>query len=117
DFANWLCGPKILPEFLLYVLRSMREEFSALKFGSTHATIYMPDLARLSTPLPPIEEQREIVQVARARKRRLDELRSVAGVALDRLREYRSSLISAAVTGQLDIDAYRAHAPEALEVA
>ena len=106
DFVNWVCGPKVLPEYLLYVLRSMRSEFERLKFGSTHTTIYMPDVAKLAMPLPPLEEQKEIVVFARERKRRMEELREVAASATNRLREYRSSLISAAVTGQLDIDAY-----------
>jgi restriction endonuclease S subunit len=99
DFANWVCGPKILPEFLLYVFRAMGPEFERLKFGSTHATIYMPDIAKFTTPLPPLDEQREIVAFARARKARIEQLRAVALQAVDLLREYRSALISAAVTG------------------
>lgn len=103
DFANWVCGTRILPEFLLYVLRAMVLEFERLKFGSTHATIYMPDIARLSTPLPPIDEQRDIVTAIRRDKMRLDELCEVAAKSADTLREYRSSLISAAVTGQFTV--------------
>lgn len=104
DFANWVCGPRILPEYLLYVFRSMRDEFERLKFGSTHATIYMPDIAKLSTPLPSLEEQREIVAFARAQKLRNEELRKSARESVERLREYRSSLITAAVTGQLSVN-------------
>jgi type I restriction enzyme S subunit len=104
DFVNWVCGPLVLPEYLLYVFRSMRTEFDRLKFGSTHSTIYMPDVAKLSMPLPPLAEQRAIVKAARERKAKIDELRALATAEVDRLREYRSSLISAAVTGQLDLD-------------
>ena len=42
DFANWICGPLLRPEYLLYVLRGMRHEFGRLMMGSTHKTIYMP---------------------------------------------------------------------------
>ena len=106
DFVNWVCGPSVLPEYLLYVFRAMHPEFERLKYGSTHSTIYMPDVVKFKMPLPPLVEQADIVEAARARKQRLDELKSVAIKAIERLREYRSSLISAAVTGQLDMDNY-----------
>lgn len=108
DFVNWVCGPKVLPDYLLYVFRSMRSEFERLKFGSTHSTIYMPDIAKMAMPLPPLDEQREIVAFARNRKKRLEELKSFATAELKKLREYRSSLISAAVTGQLDLGSFEA---------
>ena len=103
DFVNWVCGHKVLPEYLLYVFRSMRVEFERLKFGSTHSTIYMPDVAKLSMPLPPVPEQRKIVEAARTRKQKIDALIEAAKQSTSRLREYRSALISAAVTGQLNL--------------
>ena len=54
DFVNWICGPFLQPEYLLYVLRAMGSEFRRLKMGSTHQTIYMPDVGRFSTPVPPV---------------------------------------------------------------
>ncbi|UJW83733.1 restriction endonuclease subunit S [Hydrogenophaga sp. SL48] len=108
DFVNWICGPKVLPDYLLYVFRSMRSEFERLKFGSTHSTIYMPDIAKMALPLPPLEEQREIVAFARERKKRLEELKGFATAELMKLREYRTSLISAAVAGQLDVGSFEA---------
>jgi type I restriction enzyme S subunit len=113
DFANWVCGPQVVPEYLLYVFRAMGAEFSRLKFGSTHSTIYMPDVAKFAMPLPPVEEQREIVDTARARKEKMEALGELARQEAERLREYRSSLISAAVTGQLNIDDFQARRLEA----
>ena len=110
DFVNWICGPRVIPEYLLYVFRVMRTEFERLKFGSTHSTIYMPDVAKFSMPLPPVAEQREIVAFARKRKQSMDALANLAQAEAIRLREYRSSLISAAVTGQLNIDDYKREA-------
>ncbi|CDW96466.1 hypothetical protein THICB2_850001 [Thiomonas sp. CB2] len=91
----------------------MGAEFSRLKFGSTHSTIYMPDVAKFAMPLPPVEEQREIVDTARARKEKMEALGELARQEAERLREYRSSLISAAVTGQLNIDDFQARRLEA----
>ena len=108
DFVNWVCGPRVVPAYLLYVFRSMGAEFARLKFGSTHSTIYMPEVAKFSMPLPPVEEQQEIVAIAGARKEKMDALGELAQSEVERLREYRSSLISAAVTGQLNIDDFKA---------
>ena len=67
DFANWICGPRILPEYLLYVFPSMRKEFRRLTMGSTRKTIYLPDIWEFMTPLPPVDDQREIVAKIRRR--------------------------------------------------
>lgn len=57
DFANWVCEKALLPDFLLYVFRSMCGEFRRLMMGSTHNTIYMPDIQAFRFALPLIEEQ------------------------------------------------------------
>jgi type I restriction enzyme S subunit len=61
DFVNWVCGDRIRPRFLLHVFRAMRGEFSRLTMGSTHQTIYMPDVRSFTTPLPPLSEQEAII--------------------------------------------------------
>ena len=104
DFANWVCGDSLLPEYLLYVYRSMRGELLRLTMGSTHKTIYMPIIAKLAGPLPPRDEQRRIVEHIRRETRRVDALSVKLVQAIERLREYRSALITAAVTGQIDVD-------------
>jgi len=103
DFVNWICGRRLQPEFLLYVFRAMTPEFQRLVMGSTHQTIYMPDIGRFSTPVPPIDEQGEIVESIRKRTRELDGVQSKVRKAIDRLTEYRSALITAAVTGKIDV--------------
>ena len=103
DFVNWTCGPKLRPEFLLYVFRAMRQEFTRLTMGSTHQTIYMPDVARFTTPIPPVEEQDEIVAFVRREKSRIDSLVGKIREHIARLQEYRTALISAAVTGRIDV--------------
>ena len=103
DYVNWVCHGDIQPEYLLYVLRSMDQEFQRLTMGSTHRTIYMPDVGQFSAPLPPIEEQREIVEFVRLETSKIDTLLSKARNAIDRLMELRTALISAAVTGKIDV--------------
>ena len=103
DFANWVCGQKIMPEYLLYVFRSMGEEFKRLIMGSTHKTIYMPDVATFVTPLPPLHEQNLIVQYVQKKKQDIERLKSAVSLSIAKLEEYRTALISAAVTGKIDV--------------
>ena len=110
DFVNWVCGPKIVPEFLLFVFRAMSKEFERLKYGSTHNTIYMPDIFSFRAPLPSLIEQGEIVSNVRESLRRLDGSFDDLLRSKELLQERRSALISAAVTGQIDV---RGLVPEA----
>ena len=103
DFANWICGPRLKPEFLLYVLRAMDGEFRRLMMGSTHNTIYMPDIKSLRFGLPPMEQQAEIVEYVREMTSEFDTLTAEAQRTIDLLQERRTALISAAVTGQIDV--------------
>ena len=103
DFANWVCGEKLLPEFLLCVFRSMTGEFRRLMMGSTHNTIYMPDIQAFRFALPPVAEQREIVERVREATASFDGLMDEAQRGVDLLQERRSALISAAVTGKIDV--------------
>lgn len=53
--------------------------------------------------VPPVSEQREIAAWIERTLVRFDELSSEATRAADLLRERRSALIAAAVTGQIDV--------------
>jgi type I restriction enzyme S subunit len=74
DFATWTCGPQLLPRFLLYSLRGQPQQIEARKTGSTHKTIYMPDLETLRTPMPPVIIQRAIADFLDAETTRIDAL-------------------------------------------
>jgi type I restriction enzyme S subunit len=106
DFAAWICGERLLPEYLLLCLRVMKSEFQRLMMGSTHKTIYMPDIEKLAIPLPPIDEQRAIVNHVLDLKRKSDRLIDRAEASIKLLQERRSALISAAVTGKIDVRGY-----------
>jgi type I restriction enzyme S subunit len=102
DFVNWVCGSQLIPEYLLYVFRAMTTEFRRLTQGSTHQTIYMPDVWSFATPLPPLSEQEAIVREIRTHTHRMDQLVDSTHRDIKVLREYRTALISAAVTGQIE---------------
>ena len=57
----WICKEDILPEYLLRVIYAMKGELDRLTAGATIKTIGMPLIGQLTTPLPPIAEQKSIV--------------------------------------------------------
>lgn len=104
DFATWTCGPKLDPRFLLLCLRAMRPELlGRLAMGSTHKTIYMPDIEGIRVPLPPREVQAQVVDNVWGRLRPIDAVLDAIHRQIDLLREHRQALITAAVMGQLDV--------------
>lgn len=103
DFWNWICLPALLPDYLLCLFRAMRQEFMALMMGSTHKTIYQPIAAGISVCVPPIEEQTEIVSHIESKAHQIDLLTTKVEESIEMLREYRTALISAAVTGKIDV--------------
>jgi type I restriction enzyme S subunit len=104
DFAAWTCGAQLRPRFLLLCLRAMRRDLlGRLAMGSTHQTIYMPDIESIKVPIPPIEEQDEIVAVAHSKQESLEACSTALSEQIDLLQERRRALITAAVTGAFDI--------------
>jgi type I restriction enzyme, S subunit len=104
DFVTWMCGSSLNPRYLLLCLRAMRPDLlGRLAQGSTHQTIYMPDIESIRIPLPPLEEQVRIVDAVWRTLGRIDEIASMHNRQIELLIEHRQTLITAAVTGQLEI--------------
>ena len=104
DFATWTCGEYLLPEYLLWCLRAMRTDLlERLAMGSTHKTIYMPDLQGLRVPLPSRCEQERIVADIRSHNAAIDGVVDAVDQQWELLAERRQALITAAVTGQIDV--------------
>ena len=80
--------------------------FSQLEAGALGATIRgvnIRDLKRASIPVPPRIEQEEIASFLERETAKNDALVAKVREAIDRLKELRSALISAAVTGKIDV--------------
>ena len=71
--------------------------------GSTKGAITCEQILRLKVGLPPLNEQLQIVEWLTARIGHCDELVAEASRAIDLLQERRTALISAAVTGKIDV--------------
>lgn len=103
-FAAWVCGPLLDPEYL-WVLFSdaMQPFFDSFQNGSTIRTIGMGDLKAFRIPLPPLDEQRHIVAHLDEETAKIDALIAESERFVELVRERRAALITAAVTGQIDI--------------
>ncbi len=91
--------------WLLFALKSAAI-FAKLEAGALGATIRginIRDLKRASIPVPPLEEQHEIATFLDVQTERTDRLIGTIRDAIDRLKELRTTLISAAVTGKIDV--------------
>jgi type I restriction enzyme S subunit len=101
DFANWVCGARLDPRYLVQVFRHMKREWDRLQAGSTHQTIYMPTFKRLQILLPPKAEQEKIADTGEAFDRRIEaEKRSLA-----ELQNTRAALAQELLSGRLRLPA------------
>lgn len=82
----------------------LASEFVALLAqGSTVSHFNMSDIGNIPVLLPPLEEQAAIVSFIDDEVGKLDTLKAEAERAINLLKERRSALIAAAVTGKIDI--------------
>ena len=91
--------------WLLYALHS-RIVFCQLEAGALGATIKginIRDLKRALIPVPPKSEQVAIADFLDIEAKKTDRLLVKARQAVDLLKEFRTALISAAVTGKIDV--------------
>jgi type I restriction enzyme, S subunit len=104
DFVTWTCGTHLDPFYLLWCLRGMRSDLlGRLAMGSTHKTIYVPDLQALRIPLPPLAEQHQIVADIRAANTAIDTVIDSLDRQSNLLAERRQALITAAVTEAISV--------------
>jgi type I restriction enzyme S subunit len=71
--------------------------------GSTKGAITCSQIENLAIPLPPLAEQEQIVRFVDEDYSRISRLQKKVAAALQRLQEYRSALITNAVTGKIDV--------------
>jgi len=108
DFVNWIPRDCLISEYLLFIFRGMASEFDRLKMGSTHKTIYMPDVRTFSCPVPPLNEQESIVRYLKEKLSIFEDATARAVELVGLLQERRTALISAAVTGKIDVRNWKA---------
>ena len=100
----------VLGEFLYYYIKdNFEKEVIKLSAKTTVDSLRMPMLANFPVAYPQsIKEQREIIKFIKEETSIVDNLISKYQKQIDLMQEYRTSLISQAVTGKIDVRDWKA---------
>ncbi|WP_315836065.1 restriction endonuclease subunit S [Bradyrhizobium prioriisuperbiae] len=101
DFATWTCTEALLPEYLMFALMAEGDNIRKFGMGSTHTTIYFPEVRAFHIALPPMEEQREIVKRIRSALAHADRLEAEAARTSALLDRLESIILAKAFRGEL----------------
>jgi len=105
DMKALISKPSLAASYLSYFIQGCQDEllFEWRKEGATVESIEFELLANMRIPLPPLAEQYSIVSFLNEETTRLDTLIDANQDTIKKLQEYHTTLISAAVTGKLDL--------------
>ena len=95
----------VAPAFMSYALREpgFVEAIVARSVGVSYPAVNASEIGTLSIPLPAEHEQDAIADFLDRETTRIDGMVAKVQTALERLQEYRAALITAAVTGKIDV--------------
>ena len=91
--------------FPLYGMMSdhFQAQLQSLSTGSTAEGLKASKLPILRILVPPVEEQRVMVNFLDRELAKMDQMTTKVQAAIERLQEYRAGLVTAAVTGKIDV--------------
>jgi restriction endonuclease S subunit len=96
---------KTMPRFINYFTNSQQywQWLGSSFIQATIQNVSAEKYANLIVPVPPFEEQKRIVSYLDSMWQRLNNMADKVRQSIQILKEYRSALISAAVTGKIDV--------------
>lgn len=97
--------PLLTADYLAWALSAppTRTQMALLARGSTRARLNTTVVREVTIPVPPLHVQEEIVDQSRIALDRIDALIRKSTEMVATLREYRSALVTDAVTGKIDV--------------
>src|SRR5207249_11519407 len=93
----------IYPRFITYQLKRLEQTLRAIAPSATLPILSQGEIARLSLGVPTVEEQRAIADYLDRETAKIDKMIEKVEAAIEKLQEYRTALITAAVTGKIDV--------------
>ncbi|RWM71189.1 MULTISPECIES: restriction endonuclease subunit S [Mesorhizobium] len=100
-------GPRLIPDYVDALVRipTFAQEVTRYSKGvwSSRLRLYPEGFFETYWPVPPIDEQHEIVHHISAETAKIDRLRAATEHSITLLKERRGALIAAVVTGQIDV--------------
>ncbi|WP_077728240.1 restriction endonuclease subunit S [Methylocaldum sp. 14B] len=103
NLAAIIPDQSLSPKYLHYILQAAYEYLREYGRGGQQAALNCEILADMRLPLPPLDEQLLISATLDEQTANLDALTAEAQRAITLLQERRTALISAAVTGKIDV--------------
>jgi type I restriction enzyme S subunit len=101
DFATWTCTPALVSKYLMFALMAEGENIRKFGEGSTHTTIYFPEIRALHICLAPLAEQQEIVAKVDKALAWIDRLASEATSARRLIDHLDQAVLAKAFQGEL----------------
>ena len=100
----------IHPKYLYYLLRSTNyiNEIVRRSKGVSYPAITADEIGSLECLLPDLDEQKKIVKFIDCRLNEIDDVVREIKILVEKLKEYRKSLIYEGVTGKIDVREYTA---------
>ncbi|MDP2225628.1 restriction endonuclease subunit S [Nitrosomonas sp.] len=106
NLMGWDIGNKAKPQFIAYLLKL--RGLDDIADISTVPQINNKHIEPIKFPVPPISEQREIIDFLSHKINQLADLINKTQLAIELVQERRTALISAAVTGKIDVRNWQA---------
>ena len=93
-------------DYLYYALRSLRSSIATSSTSNARDNINISRLGALKIPVPKHATQDRVSRTLSVQENSTVRLVAVTHTSIERLREFRSALITAAVTGQIDVSTW-----------
>ena len=101
DFVTWTFTEALVPKFLMYALMAEGEDIREFGKGTTHTTIYFPEVRAMQICLAPLEEQHEIIRRIESAFARIDRLAKEAKRAMELVGRLDEAILAKAFRGEL----------------
>jgi type I restriction enzyme S subunit len=98
-------NPAVNSQWLCYALNSrvVRYQVEVVQYGAAQEQFNVRHAVDFRVPMPKRDEQDSIATTLTDHEATIDSLKSRVSTAVERLKEYRAALITAAVTGKIDV--------------
>jgi type I restriction enzyme, S subunit len=94
----------IIPEYLYNLVLISKPYFEMIATAATLVYVNQLGFANMPVILPSLKEQKQIIDYLNCKTAEIDKLRSEINKSIELLKERRSALITAAVTGKIEIE-------------
>jgi restriction endonuclease S subunit len=97
--------PSFVPEYLCFVMNSKvgKSQVEIVQYGAAQKQFNISHAVDFVYPMPPFSEQQEIADYVVRKSAKFDDACNKVQKEIKLLQEYRTAVISAAVTGQIDV--------------